>query len=176
MTSPTIDPVTAEPVVNQPAERRGRLKLIVASGLIAVGLVIIGYGGFTAVTNNGTERLPDEIESITPVDEAIQVPQQTQVVVDLKAGYTGRLVIDDQELTTHDLADSQSADPQPGQQISAPAGVVYEVGNATLTFTPSANAELEHFSPGNHIVEVVYWKLSDGPSQASTFRWTFHVV
>lgn len=149
---------------------------MIASLLIAVGLVAIGYGALTAISGAGEDDLPDEIQHITPVENAVQVPQQTQIVVDLIQGYEGRLVIDDQEFVTNDLADVAPRDPRPGQQVDAPAGVVYEVGNATLTFTPSSDAGLAEFGPGNHEVQVVYWKSTEGPNRAESFRWTFNVV
>src|SRR6185295_10177814 len=77
-----------------------RTKRIAASFGIAVGLVLVFVGLASAVTGKDAQKLPKEIESITPVRSAIQVQQQEQIRVDLIAGYTGVLIVNGIELPT----------------------------------------------------------------------------
>jgi len=155
--------------------RRIDPKLLAASLAIAAGLVLIGFGLLTAVTGDEVTNLPAEIEQISPVPDAVQVPQQTQVVVDLEAGFFGRLVIDGVAFETVTLGEG-SIEVEPGEQIDLGPGTIYEPGNATLTFTPTANGPIDAFAPGQHTVEVVYWDLELGEDRAEDYDWTFTVV
>ena len=152
--------------------RRPQLSLLLASLGIAICLVAIGVGVSMAVTGTDRYGLPEAIENIDPVRGAPQVPQQTEVFVDLLPGYEGVLVIDGLELETINLDDLAA---QPGRELVLPPTTIYEKGNATLTFNPSENSEISEFSQGEHLVQVVYWKTTDGRSRARSFSWTFTV-
>ena len=66
--------------------------------------------------------LPAPSRSITPVPDAVQVPQQTKVVVDLAEGYEGRLVIDDVALPDDPPRRPRpTRDVEPGEQVDDPA-------------------------------------------------------
>jgi hypothetical protein len=170
------DVATSTAVGSQRTRRRVDPKLLVASLVIAIGLVLIGYALLRAVTGDEAANLPPAVEEVTPSPAAIQVPQQSQVVADLKAGYEGRLVIDGVQLPTIRLDQLGSVDIEPGEQIDVPPGVLYEPGNATLTYTPSENAPIERFESGPHTVTVIYWLSEQGPSRARSFTWTFTSV
>ena len=66
-------------------------------------MVILGFR--SSVTGRKALALPPTIEDIDPVRGAVRVPSQTEVFVDLLAGYTGVLVIDGIELKTVDPND-----------------------------------------------------------------------
>lgn len=150
--------------------------LVIASLAIATGLVLIGFGIARSVTGEDVTKLPPAIESISPVPDAVQVPSQTQIVVDLDTGYVGRLAIDRVSYPTVNLADFGRQDIEPGAQIDIPPGVVFEPGNATLTFTLGEEIGLDEFDPGQHTVVVVFWKLLLGEDTARSYTWTFNVV
>ena len=158
--------------------RRRRIDrgLLLASAGIAVGLVLIGLGVIVSVTGDEATKLPDEIESIAPVPDAVQVLSQSSVFVDLLSGYTGVLIIDDVEIDTIDLGEIDSSGVEPGQQIDIPPVTVYEPGNATLTYTPSEGAPIETFATGLHRTQVIYWRIEEGRSQARLYTWTFNVI
>ena len=158
--------------------RRIDIKLLLASLGIAAGLVLVVSGVRASVTGREEQNLPDEIESIDPVRGATQVPQQTNVFVDLIAGYEAVLSIDGIELPTVpiDGNSDNSAVPLPGQQISLPPGAVFEPGNVTLTFTPGDDELIDEFSIGQHLATVLYWKAVDGRNAARSFTWSFYVV
>ena len=163
------------------APRRGRRpidwKLLLGCLPIAVGLLLIAYGFSTAITGDDVTKLPDQIEKVSPVPDAVQVLAQTNVVVDLAEGYEGTLTIDGIEFPTHRLDDfNQSNDAAPGTQVDIPAGVLFEGGNNTLTFTPGPDIEITKFGEGNHTVRVVYWRTLVGAQEARSYTWSFNVI
>lgn len=157
--------------------RRFDRSLALVSLVIAVGLVLIGYAFVRSVSSDEQNRLPDEIERVTPVPDAVQVLAQTQVIVDLEEGYEGRLTIDGVEFETQRLGGRPSGEPaEPGTQVEVPPGVIFEPGNATLTFTPGPGVGFDRFSEGNHIARVTYWSVEQGEGTARSFTWTFNVL
>jgi hypothetical protein len=154
--------------------RRPDTGLLVASLIIAGCLVGIAYAVDLAITGDEGDKLPATIQEIAPVRNATQVPAQTQVYVDLLAGNTGVIIIDGLELETVNL-DEVRAEAKPGQQIELPLTTIYEPGNATLTFRPTAGSSIERFSEGEHVVEVIYWSVVEGRGSARSFSWTFSV-
>jgi hypothetical protein len=160
--------------------RRIDRKLLLASLIIAAGLVMVVAGVRASVTGKEQQNLPAEIESIDPVKDATQVPQQSNVFVDLVSGYEAVLVIDEIELPNVSLDDIGASDnsvvPQPGQQLVLPPGAVFEPGNVTLTFTPGAAQAITKFESGQHTVTVIYWKRDEGRNRSRTFTWNFYVV
>ena len=153
---------------------------MLASFIIAAGLVMVVAGVRASVTGKEQQDLPPAIEQIDPVRDATQVPNQSKVFVDLVTGYEAVLVIDEIELPTVSLDDVGSVDnsvvPKPGQQLTLPPGAVFEPGNVTLTFTPGDDQLIAEFESGPHTATVLYWKLDDGRNRARSFTWTFYVV
>jgi hypothetical protein len=176
-TAPATD-ATGAPWPVGGRRRRGRIDrgLLLASAGIAAGLVVVGLGVVVSVTGDEATKLPDEIEGIAPVPDAVQVLSQTSVFVDLLGDYTGVLIIDDVEIETIDLSEIDSSGIEPGKQVDIPPATVYEPGNATLTYTPSEGAAIETFEIGLHRAQVVYWRIEEGRSQASLYNWTFNVI
>jgi hypothetical protein len=164
---------------DRPTKRRRRVDktLLALSLVIAVGLALVVRGIAVSITGDERAHLPDTIESVDPVPEAVQVLSQTSVFVDLDSGYTGVLVIDGIELPTvniDDLAEQFTAEP--GQQIDLPATTIFEGGNSTLTFIPSDEALITGFESGLHRAQVIYWRIEDGRQRPRSFTWTFTVV
>lgn len=165
-----------EPTGERPGRRRRvDRKLLLASVVIALGLVLIGLGVLRSVSGEEVTELPDAIQSISPAPDAEQVLQQTQVVIDLLEGYEGALTIDGVELPTFRL-DEVPLGVEPGEQIEVPPGAVFEPGNGTLSFSPGQGSGIDSFEPGRHTVTVTYWRIEEGPDTARTYRWAFEVV
>jgi hypothetical protein len=178
---PTTDVVTSDQAVGPtPAGgswfRRLDKKLLLASAAIAIGLVMIGFAVSRAVTGGEAAHLPSAIQEISPAFDAIQVPQQTTVVADLADGYEGRLTIDDVALPTVRQDQLGNIDVEPGEQIKVPPGVIFEPGNATLSFTPGDEQDIKNFDAGRHTVVVVYWRTIYGEETARSYTWSFTTV
>ncbi len=96
-------------------------RLLLCSLVIAGGIVMVILGFMASVTGRKALALPTTIENIDPVRGAVRVPSQTEVFVDLLAGYTGVLVIDGIELV--DRRSERSERPQcPGACGPRPTG------------------------------------------------------
>ncbi|HEY3485216.1 MAG TPA: hypothetical protein VGK49_07520 [Ilumatobacteraceae bacterium] len=173
------DAHAALPVVPEPRRRRIDRGLLIASLAIALGIVIVGYGLIVSVTGDEATKLPDEIENISPVPDAVQVLSQTNVMVDLADLHTGVLVIDGVELETVSLdalAGEGGAQVEPGRQVELPPVTIYDPGSNTLTFTPTEGAPIEELESGLHRVQVIYWLAEEGRARADSYTWTFNVV
>ena len=176
------DGQTLDEQPNAPVERpKRRLDrgLLIASLVIACGVILVIFGLTTALTGSDGIDRPEAIESVQPVENAVQVLQQERVVVDLQPGYEARLVIDGIELPTTVIGRSD-VDPfeeaEPGQQVDLPTTAVFDPGNAVISFQPVEDALIESFTEGLHDVRVIYWRIEDGPEQARSYRWEFNVI
>jgi hypothetical protein len=141
--------------------------------------MLIIFGLTSAITGTDGIDRPEAIESVQPVENAVQVLQQDQIIVDLLAGYEARLVLDGVELPTTVIGQSD-VDPdvqaQPGQQIDLPTTAVFDPGNAVISFQPVEGALIETLTEGKHEATVYFWRAEEGPDQASTYSWTFEVI
>lgn len=151
-------------------------KLWIACLPIAAGVLLIAFGLATSITGDDVTKLPTAIESISPPPDAVQVLAQSNVVVDLDEGYEGRLTVDGIDFPTRTLEEFSSANVEPGTQVDIPAGVLFEPGNDTLTFTPGPDIEITRFGEGTHTVRVEYWRATVGEQEARSYTWTFNVI
>lgn len=158
------------------AGRRIDWTVVAACLVLTVGVAIVVSGVLKGVTGDERAGLPAAVESVTPVPEATQTLSQTSVIVDLLPEHYGRLTIDGAEIETINIADVVTGPAEAGSQVQLPKATIYEPGNATLTFTPTAGAPIEEFATGRHTVKLTYWRLEDGPAKARTYTWTFDVV
>lgn len=156
-----------------PRRRRPDRGLLTASFVIAAGLTLIVWGFFTAITGDeGIER-PLAIESVSPVENAVQVLQQERVAVDLEFGYEAVLILDGIELETTNIGELEA---QPGEQIALPPTAIFDPGNAVISFIPNDNAAITELTQGRHTARVVYWRLDEGRENAKSYNWSFVVV
>ncbi len=158
-----------------PVRRRRRidLGLMIASGVIAAGILLIAFGFLRAVTGDEGIDRPDAIESLSPVEDSVQVLRQERVVVDFEFGYEAVLLIDGIELPTEILGQIEA---EPGQQLALPPTAVFDPGNAIISFQPVEGAPIEEFTAGLHEATVIYWKTEDGPDTARSYSWSFNVI
>lgn len=153
--------------------------LFLASLGIAIGLMLIIFGFTSAITGSDGIDRPAAIESVQPVENAVQVLQQDRIVVDFVPGYEARLVVDGVELPTATIGQSD-VDPnvqaQPGEQINLPTTAVFDPGNAVISFQPVKGALIETLTQGKHEVTVYFWKIEDGPDQPQSYSWSVEVI
>ncbi len=179
-----VSPDDVEPSIGDgaaPRRPKHRLDrgLLIASLAIACGVILVIFGVTTALTGNDGIDRPEAIESVQPVENAVQVLQQERVVVDLRAGYEARLVIDGIELPTTVIGQSDVdpfEQPAPGQQVDLPTTAIFDPGNNVISFQPVEGALIESFTQGLHEARVIFWKIEDGPEQALSYRWEFNVI
>jgi len=158
------------------AGRRIDWTVVLACFVLTAGAAVLVGGVLAGVTGDERAGLPEAIESVNPVPEAVQTLSQSSVFVDLRPEHYGRLTIDGIEIETVNIDDVVRGPATPGSQVDLPKVTIYEPGNATLTFTPSAGAPIERFTTGRHTVKLTYWPLIDGPTAARTYTWTFDVI
>ncbi len=80
---------------------RPDIGLLLASLVIACGGVLIVWGMTDALTGDDGIDRPAAIESVSPVENAVQVLQQEGVAVDFEYGYEARLFIDGRRTADH---------------------------------------------------------------------------
>ncbi len=165
----------AEPPGPPAARRRRRLDrgLLIASGVIALALIVMVWGLLGAVTGSEGIDRPEAIEELTPVENAIQVLQQEPVIVDLQFGYEAELTIDGITLPTTTIGE---VDVEPGEQLTLPPTAIFDPGNSIISFQPVDGALIETFSAGTHRVRLVYWRIDEGRAGARSYTWTFNAV
>ena len=164
------DQVSDSPITTRRKLDRG---LLVASLVIAGGLLFMGWGLLAAVTGDEGVDRPDAIENVFPVENAIQVLQQTNVVADLEFGYEAELEIDGILLPTTRIGEVEL---EPGEQFNLPPTAVFDAGNARISFQPIEGAPIESFSPGRHQARLIFWKIDEGRGAAGSYLWSFDVV
>lgn len=173
---PVLNEIGADIENRSDSRRRIDWGLLIACFVIACGLFAIIWGVTSAITGTDGIDRPDAIEDLSPVENAQQVVQQEQVVVDLQFGYEAVLVIDGIELETARIGEFDG-DLAPGQQVAIPPTAVFDPGNSRIEFRPSDDAEIQSFDEGRHTVQVIYWKVEDGRDDgALSYRWSFDVV
>jgi hypothetical protein len=155
-------------------KRRGPDRgLLIASLVIAAGLALIVWGFFSAITGDEGITRPAEIESVSPVENAVQVLQQEGIAVDLEFGYEAVLILDGIELETTNIGEVEA---EPGQLLAFPPTAIFDPGNSVISFTPSDNAEITELVQGRHQVRLLYWLAEEGRNNASSYSWSFEVV
>lgn len=158
--------------------RRPDRGVLIACFVIACGIALIAWGMTAAITGTDGIDRPDAIEALSPVENAQQVFQQEQVVVDLQFGYEAVLVIDGIELPTERIGEfSGELTPETaGRQVSTPPTAVFDPGNSVISFRPTDDALIESFDEGRHQAQVIFWKAEEGRDSALSYRWSFEVV
>ncbi len=153
--------------------RRPDRGLLIASFVIAAGVVLIVWGFFSAITGDEGITRPAAIESISPVENAVQVLQQEGIAVDLEFGYAAQLIVDGIELDTTNIGELEA---EPGQLLAFPPTAIFDPGNSIISFTPTDDALITEFTQGRHQVRLLYWRIDEGRETARSYSWTFEVV
>jgi hypothetical protein len=144
----------------------------IGAGII-VALVVIGVGFSLARTGDDVAPpITDEaVERVFPRQGDL-VLRQSEVGVDLAAGYRGVLIVDGQEVPTFDLV---AADPLAGDEPFTGFDARFDPAQNTVTFAPREGATIEAFEAGDHTVTAVFWKLDESRAQARSVTWRFRV-
>ncbi|MEZ5218986.1 MAG: hypothetical protein R2715_20955 [Ilumatobacteraceae bacterium] len=148
-------------------------KLLLASVGLAIGVALIVFAFTSSVTGNEAQGLPDAIENIAPQRDD-EVLRQSQVLADLAAGYSGRLIIDGKELEVVEV--QATPDVRPGEDVGSDILVTrFDTGTRILTYQPREGAPIASFATGVHQVTVIYWPIAE-PERTRSFTWQFRVT
>ena len=127
--------------------------LAVAITLFGIAIRSFEDGGDDPVLNEGDAAV---VENLLPRRNA-QVPQQSNVGIDLMTGWDGVLVINGVII------------PEDQLQVTPEIGLI--------EFTPGDGKAVEALQPGQNCVSAVIWKIADGRGVSDrTIPWCFDVV
>jgi hypothetical protein len=127
--------------------------LAVAIALFGIAIRSFEDGGEDPVLNEGDAAV---VENLLPRRNA-QVPQQSNVGIDLVTGWEAALVIDGVTIPEDEL------------QITPELGLI--------EFTPGEGKAVEELKAGQNCVSAIIWKTADGRGVADrTIPWCFDVV
>lgn len=150
-------------------------RLAGASLVIAAGLVLIGFAATRSVSGDDVP-LPEGIERITPIPEAINVPNQAPIEVDLADNYVGRIAVDGTVYETQMPTPIDPTADSAGRQIVVPAGVSFQEGTNVLKLSLGEEIGIERWDDGVHLVRVDFWPIDEGEAAAESFHWAFTSV
>ena len=127
--------------------------LAVAVSLFAVAIRAFEGGDDDPVLHGGDAAV---VENLIPRRNA-QVPQQSNVGIDLVTGWEGTLVVGGTEI------------PEDQLQLTPEIGLI--------EFTPAPGTAVEELDPGQNCVSAIIWRISDGRGvDDRTIPWCFEVV
>jgi hypothetical protein len=131
----------------------------VRRSIIAV-LLLIAAGAAVAVTRlpQSTEQPVDEVVPIVTPGPNDKIPQQSQIKIDLLAGWAAKLTVDQREIPDDQL--NRSGDPTVRSRQQ-------------LLFQPGPGKALESFPAGQNCASLSYWQIASGPGQSFTKAWCF---
>jgi hypothetical protein len=127
--------------------------LAIAITLFGVAIRSFDDGGDDPVLSESNSAV---VENLIPRRDA-QVPQQSNVGIDLVTGWDGVLVVNGVII------------PEDQLQVTPEIGLI--------EFTPGDGKAVEELEPGQNCVSAVIWKISDGRGVSDrTIPWCFDVV
>jgi hypothetical protein len=129
--------------------------IVLAMAVTLFALAIQGFddGGDDPVLQGGDAAV---VEALLPRRNA-QVPQQTNVGIDLVVGWEGTLIVDGVEIPPDEL------------QVTPEIGLI--------EFTPGEGKAVEALDAGQNCVSALIWRSEDGRGvDDRTVPWCFDVV
>ncbi len=132
-----------------PSARTNRLIII---GALAIAAALFGTAIVVYLGNPRTTDLPVAIQEVSPVAQSTVV-LQSDVVVDLAAGYTAEIDI--------------NGVPIPEDEITEVLAL------NQIRFSPGAGKTLERLFTEQNCVRVNYWLIVQGPLNTQTYTWCF---
>jgi hypothetical protein len=122
--------------------------------LLGTAFILVVIGTVLLAPSGSGEGLPDPVQRVSPADGEL-VLSQTRIILQLEPGYRASLIVDDV--------------PVPADQV------IFTVETGLHVFTPGPGLVVEEWSPGIHVVEASWERLSGLPDPGS-MRWSFRVA
>lgn len=150
--------------------RAGIVALLVVAGLFVWAAARSGGG-----TDGGVDR-ESAIVSYTPSPGG-QVLRQSQVGVELEAGYDGRLTIDGVPIPEDQMVGA--IDPSSPEFAALPADLREQGPRPNnkhiVMFQPGPGKAITEYDTGTVEITVRYWRISEGIDSARTTTYTIRV-
>ena len=164
----TVDQAKSAPKGRRLSMMNIGMTLIVAA---ALGLIVLGFA--SATTGDKSTTINDAaVERVIPHPGDL-VLRQSEVGVDLAAGYRGILIVDGQEIPTFDITASDTGAATPFGKI---VDARYDKGQNTVLFSPQEGSTVQAFSPGRHKVTAIFWRDGvEAREQGRAVTWFFSV-
>lgn len=135
--------------VDLPSARTNRLIII---GALALAAALFGTAIVVYLGNPRTTDLPVAIQEVSPVAQSTAL-LQSDVVVDLAAGYTAEIDINGVPIPEDEITEVMALNQ--------------------LRFSPGAGKTLERLFTEQNCVRVNYWLIVQGPQSVQTYTWCF---
>ena len=136
-----------------------RFKLVAAAVVtVAVGLFVVAFSALSGGDDDPVLPEGDQqvVEDLIPRRDA-QVPQQSEVGIDLVTGWEGTLVLNGVEIPADEL------------QLTPQIGLIQ--------YTPGEGKTVEALETGQNCVTALIWRISEGRGvNDRTIPWCFEVV
>jgi hypothetical protein len=136
-----------------------RFKIVAAAVVtVAVGLFVVAFGALSGgdddpVLSEGDQQV---VEDLIPRRDA-QVPQQSEVGVQLVTGWEGTLIVNGVEIPADEL------------QLTPQIGLI--------RYTPGEGKTVEALETGQNCVTALIWRIAEGRGvNDRTIPWCFEVV
>jgi hypothetical protein len=128
------------------------IRPVLVTALLGVAAFLL-YVGVQAQTEEEPEVRRAGIARVFPKPGVVAL-RQDAIGAELEFGYSGRLEVDRRVI--------------PPDQIDTIAGI------NRLSFTPGAGKEIESLDEGQHVVTLIFWRTTDGETDASErYSWRF---
>lgn len=100
-----------------------------------------------------------------------RVLRQTEVGVELKPGYDGRIIVNGQEVPESQMQGALD----PSSRTAHEFGVRPNNRNEVF-FQPGPGKMIDTFSGREVTITVRFWREADGPAKARTITWQFSIT
>lgn len=144
----------------------------IVSAVIMVAVLAIAFVGTRGLGTGGTKDLDPAIVALFP-NEGAQALRQTEVGIDLKPGYDGRLTINGVAVPEGQMVgarDPKTTDPQD----IAENGIRPNNKNHVF-FKPGPGKVFEEFPQGPVFITARFWQEGRQSETARTVTWTIRV-
>lgn len=134
------------------------VRRLVIGLLLALGIGLFLLSGRYGVSDPTPDITDSAVEQFIPGNASPNVPRQSEIGLDLAAGWTGVLSVNGR-----DIPEDQLRRNEPLNQ---------------LFFTPGPGKEIEQLRPGPVYVIATIWRPAANETQADgrQVRWAFNVV
>ena len=127
---------------------------VAVSLLLALAAAVLYIGVVSSVDHKTEITNSRNVVAVRPPADAT-VLRQTRIFAELKAGFTGILIVDGVEIPEDQLDRLEGAN--------------------TVGFTPGEGTEIGELKPGRRCATVLYWQAAATRGSAESYEWCWQV-